>query len=56
MRFWVRVPVLSDAMTVVEPRVSTDCKFLTSTFLACIRFAARAIDTCKGKKRREIRI
>ena len=34
MRFWVRVPVLSEAMREVEPSVSTDWVFLTSTLTA----------------------
>jgi hypothetical protein len=41
--FIVRVPVLSEQMQVVEPRVSMDSKFLTRTIFAAILFAARAI-------------
>jgi hypothetical protein len=32
--FWVKVPVLSEQMQEVEPRVSTAYKFLTSTCLS----------------------
>ncbi len=35
--FWVRVPVLSDAMTVVEPSVSTDGSVRTMAFRWAIR-------------------
>jgi hypothetical protein len=39
MTFWVRVPVLSEQIQEVDPRVSTDSKFFTRTdFLA--RFLA----------------
>jgi hypothetical protein len=34
--FFVSVPVLSDAMSEVEPSVSTLSVFLTSTLTACI--------------------
>ena len=38
----VRVPVLSEQMHEVEPSVSTDCKFLTSTFFSASFFAVIA--------------
>mmetsp|Transcript_2233 Transcript_2233/g.8631 ORF Transcript_2233/g.8631 Transcript_2233/m.8631 type:complete len:244 (-) Transcript_2233:832-1563(-) len=45
MRFWVRVPVLSEQMQVVEPSVSTDSMFFTSTFLLNMALAVRESDT-----------
>ena len=41
--FWVNVPVLSEQIHVVEPKVSTVCKFFTST-----KFSAR-IDAASPK-------
>jgi len=38
----VRVPVLSEHMTEVQPRVSTDCSFLTMAFFLAIRRVPRA--------------
>merc|ERR1711871_1658421 len=49
--FWVRVPVLSEAIMVVEPSVSTDSRFLTSTFFSYMRLAVRARDTVTVARR-----
>ena len=40
MIFYVKVPVLSEQIQLVEPSVSTDSKFLTSTFLVLSFLAA----------------
>jgi len=40
MTFYVRVPVLSEQMHEVEPRVSTDSRFFTST---CFRWSSCAV-------------
>jgi hypothetical protein len=43
--FYVNVPVLSEQIHVVDPRVSTDSKFFTSTDFTDILLAVRARDT-----------
>jgi len=49
--FWVKVPVLSEQMQEVEPKVSTDSKFLTSTNLLAILLAVNARDTVTVARR-----
>lgn len=39
------MPVLSEQIHVVEPKVSTDSKFLTRIFFLAILFAVKASDT-----------
>lgn len=45
MRFWVRVPVLSEQMVVTEPSVPTDGRRRTSACTATMRRAPRASST-----------
>ena len=40
--FWVSVPVLSEQMHEVDPKVSMDSRFLTRTFFFAILFAVKA--------------
>ena len=42
MRFWVRVPVLSQQMHETAPRVSIDSRFCTYSLLAASRRDAKA--------------
>jgi len=43
--FWVRVPVLSEQMQLVEPRVSTLSSALTRTFLEAMLLAMMVSET-----------
>lgn len=48
--FWVRVPVLSEQMVEVDPKVSTDSKFLTKTFFLAIFLEVKVKATLVAKK------